>query len=201
MNDTLIFFILAALALVFKWLTSKAESSQAKKEQQEEESAQPNEQAPPALRPAPQSEEERVRRFLEALGMPQGTQPPPPVRPRRVVTPSVPQTPPAQKPKVKRSWVQPLPPLVTRPEDMGLPPLESAPPPLPAVVHLEPPLPVFEEPSPPPAPVLPALRIPAPRPASVLSLGAMLRSPASVRRAIILREVLGPPRGLQPLDV
>ncbi|MBA3608034.1 MAG: hypothetical protein H0W43_05920 [Chthoniobacterales bacterium] len=201
MNDTLIFFILAALALIFKWLTSKAENSQAEKEKRAAESGEPNEQAPPTLRPAPQSEEERVRRFLEALGMPQGTQPPPPVRQRRVVTPSAPQTPPAQRPKVKRSWAQPLPPLVTMPEDLRPPPLQTAPPPLPTMVHVEPPLAEIEDSLPPPAPVLPALRIPAlQKPAPVMSLGAMLRSPASVRRAIVLREVLGPPRGLQPLD-
>ena len=202
MNDTLIFFILAALALIFKWLTSKAENSQAEKEKRAAESDEPNEQAPPTLRPAPQSEEERVRRFLEALGMPAGTQPPPPVRQRRVVTPSVPQTPPAQKPKAKRSWAQPLPPLVTMPEDLHPPPLPTAAPPLPTMVHVEPPLPEIEDSSPPPAPVMPALRRPAPHsPAPAMSLGAMLRSPASVRRAIVLREVLGPPRGLQPLDV
>ncbi|MDQ3117025.1 MAG: hypothetical protein M3Q86_10525 [Verrucomicrobiota bacterium] len=200
MNDTLIFFILAALALIFKWLTSKAENSQAEKEKRAAEPGEPNEQAAPTLRPAAQSEEERVRRFLEALGMPQGTQPPPPVRQRRVVTPA-PQTPPAQRPKVKRSWAQPLPPLVTMPEDLRPPPLQTAPPPLPTMVHVEPPLPEIEDSLPPPAPVLPALRSSALRqPAPVMSLGAMLRSPASVRRAIVLREVLGPPRGLQPLD-
>ena len=32
------------------------------------------------------------------------------------------------------------------------------------------------------------------------SLGTMLRSRACVRQAIILREVLGPPRGLQALN-
>ena len=201
MNDTLIFFVLAALALIFKWLTSKAEKSQAEKEKRESEPAEPNEQAPP-LRPAPQSEEERVRRFLEALGMPAGTQPPPPVRQRRVVTPSGPPAPPAQKPKVKRSWVQPLPPLVATPEDLRPPPVQSAPPPLPTVVNVAPLLPEMEEPSPLPAPVLPAIRLPAPPPpVRMMSLGAMLRSPAGVRRAIVLREVLGPPRGLQPLDV
>ena len=149
MNDTLIFFVLAALALIFKWLTSKAEKSQAEKEERESESAPPNEQAPPPLRPAPQSEEERVRRFLEALGMPAGTQPPPPVRQRRVVTPAVPQTPPAQKPKVKRSYAQPLPPLVTTPEDLRPPPLQSAPPPLPTAASVAPAPPEIEVPLPP----------------------------------------------------
>lgn len=200
MNDTLIFFVLAALALIFKWLTSKAEKSQAEKETRGPESALPNEQAPP-LRPAPQSEEERVRRFLEALGMPPGTQPPP-VRQRRVVTPSVPSAPPAQRSKVKRTFVQPLPPLVTRPEDLGPPPLLTAPPPLPAIVSVAPASPEIEAPSPLLPAFVPALRPPAARnPIAVISLGATLRSPGSVRRAIVLREVLGPPRGLQPVDV
>jgi len=34
----------------------------------------------------------------------------------------------------------------------------------------------------------------------VQSLGTLLRSRGSVRQAVILREVLGPPRGLQALD-
>src|SRR4051794_11317531 len=127
MNDTLIFFVLAALALVFKLLTGRGTSK----------GGEPNPPAPPAARSAPppqragpQSEEERVRRFLEALGVPPGTQPPPPVR-RRVVTPA-----PAQRPKVKRSWAQPLPPLVTTPEDFNPPPV--APPP---VAPVTPPIP------------------------------------------------------------
>ena len=196
MNDTLIFFVLAALALVFKWLTSMAEKNKAEKETHEAESAPPNDQAHAApLRPAPESEEERVRRFLEALGMPAGTQPPPPVRQRRVVTPTLPPTPPAQKPKVKRSWAQPLPPLVTTPDE-----LPSAPPPLPAVTSVAPP-PELEEPLTPLPAFVPAIRRAAQSPpVPVASLGAMLRSPASVRRAIVLREVLGPPRGLQPVD-
>ena len=112
MNDTLIFLVLGALALIFKWLTSHASGDAEKPEP-----PSPNEQAPP--RPPAQSEEERIRRFLEALGAPPGTRPPPPVRPRRVVTPVAP---PAQRPKAKRSWVQPLPPLVTTPKDLGPPP-------------------------------------------------------------------------------
>jgi hypothetical protein len=191
MNDTLIFLVLAGLALVFKWLTSQASSDSEKREP-----PSPNEQAP--RRPPPQSEEERVRRFLDALGAPPGTQPPPPVRPRRVVTPA-PGTP---KPKVKRSWVQPLPPIVTTPEDMPLPPLTTFPLPEPVVVEAEP---APEVPPPLPTPIAlrpltaPSLRKAAPpRRAAVTSLGALLRTRESIRRAIILREVLGPPRGLEP---
>ena len=76
MNDTLIFLVLAALALIFKWLTRQASDDSEKPEP-----PSPNEQAPP--RPPAQSEEERIRRFLEALGAPPGTRPPPPVRQRR----------------------------------------------------------------------------------------------------------------------
>ena len=193
MNDTLIFLVLAGLALVFKWLTSQASSDSEKREP-----PSPNEQAP--RRPPPQSEEERVRRFLEALGAPPGTPPPPPVRSRRVVTPA-PRTP---KPKVKRSWVQPLPPIVTTPEDMPLPPLTTAPVPEAVfVVEAKPPSEVVVPPPLPPVSTFPSAatlrRKAAPlRAAPITSLGALLRSRESIRQAIILREVLGPPRGLEP---
>src|SRR6201999_3352976 len=81
----------------------------------------PNE---PIQRAPPESEEERVRRFLEALGVPSGSHPPPPVRPR-TVTPR--PTPPSSQPKVRRSWVQPLPPLVTTPEEISSPSLPAEP--------------------------------------------------------------------------
>ena len=191
MNDTLIFLVLGALALIFKWLTRQASDDSEKPEPRP-----PDEKAPP--RGAPQSEEERIRRFLEALGAPPGTRPPPPVRPRRVVTPA---TRPAQKPQVRRSWVQPLPPLVTTP-DVGPPPpmpasfeptaTEAAPPPVITV-----PIPQIDTPSAPP--LLPRA-VASRRPAPPQSLGALLRGRASLRRAVILREVLGPPRGLQALD-
>ncbi len=184
MNDTLIFLVLAGLALVFKWLTSHGSGDGEKPEP-----PPPNERA--ARRSPPESEEERVRRFLEALGMPQGTPPPPPVQRRRVVTPA-PRA--AEKPKVKRSWVQPLPPIVTAPPEILPPPLPTEPVPE-VVVQRE------EVVIPPPVPV-PVMQKPlARRPAPVTSLGAMLRSRRSIRQAIILREILGPPRGLQALDV
>ena len=74
MNDTVIFIVLAGLALIFKWLTKQGSS-----DAENPPPPSPNE-AP--RRAPPLSEEERVRRFLEALGAPPGTQPPPPVRPR-----------------------------------------------------------------------------------------------------------------------
>lgn len=185
MNDTIIFLVLAGIALVFKWLTKQGAG-----EKEGPAASPPNESA---QRPPPQSEQERVRRFLEALGAPPGTEPPPPVRPRqvvprRVVTPAAP----ASRKGTNRKWEQPLPPLTTAP----LPPpivLEappaSAPSPAPPVL-VSPPLPARIFPAGPAAP--------APRLAQVGSLGELLRRRGAIRQAVVLREVLGPPRGLQP---
>jgi len=188
MNDTLIFLVLAGLALIFKWLTRQVSDDSEKPEP-----PSPNEQAPP--RPPAQSEEERIRRFLEALGAPPGTRPPPPVRQRGAVTPA---TPPAQKPKTRRGWVQPLPPLVTTPADLA-PPSRRTP-------LLEPVVPPPIPAAPPPQIVAPSALPPMPRATAPLravppqSLGALLRDRGSIRQAIILRELIGPPRGLQALD-
>ena len=200
MNDTVIFLVLAGLALVFKWLTSKASGNAERPK-----APPPNERAqppPPPQRPLAETDAERVRRFLEALGAPPGTQPPPPVQPRRVIRP----TPRAPAPKVRRSWVQPLPPLVTTPEDMSLPLLATVAT-EPAMFEATPPSNVAV--APPSLPVLeksfqPALPLPRksapPRLIPLASLGEMLRSARTARQAIMLREVLGPPRGLQALD-
>lgn len=195
MNDIVVFLILAGIALVFKWLGSASESETPPTNS----SSAPND-APsprPTERPPAESEQERIRRFLEALGAPPGSAPPPPVGPRpapqrRVVTPRA-QTP----PKVKRGWAQPLPPLVTIPEPVAGP---AFPPPAPVSRPISPPIVTV---APPPAPPLvPLVRpgvFPAASPRPPLSLGELLRSAGSARQAIVLREVLGPPRSLQPL--
>jgi hypothetical protein len=141
-----------------------------------------------------QSEEDRIRRFLEALGQPPGTTPPPKVAPRRRVPPTV---------------FSPLPPLTT------------APPPLPPE-----PVPVATSPAPPPLPMAERIFKPAivqemdfevrdvgtdrssepspyssPMEAAPSSMRSKLASPQGLRDAIILREIFGPPRSLQPLDL
>ena len=199
MNDLLILLVLAGIALVFRWLSGQG----SKEDSEKPGSPSPNERP---QRPPAESEEERVRRFLEALGVPPGSAPPPPVRPRpsaprRVVTPSQPKAP----PKVKRSWVQPLPPLVTTPKEMTYPPARPPAPAPPPPVVLAPPPPVVIAASAPTA--MSPRGAPSARPqaapvsvATMGSLGAILRARGSVRQAIMLREILGPPRGLQALD-
>lgn len=195
MNDTIIFLVLAGVALLFRLFSNMASSRQDKSEQ-----SQPNEQSAPRQPPA-QSDEERVRKFLEALGVPPGEKPPPPAR-RRTVTP-IPSPPPVRpraarpQPKPRRSWTQPLPPLTTAP-------------PQPVVTGADPSLLVVAPPPLPPTPLtMPVTSLPpiTARPAPVRravaaagSIGVVLRTRESIRRAIILREVLGPPRGLQGFE-
>ncbi|HEX3818639.1 MAG TPA: hypothetical protein VHW03_10160 [Chthoniobacterales bacterium] len=185
MNDTLIFLVLAGIALVFKWLTKMAAGGADK----DSKPSPPNEQS---SSPSPLSEQERVRRFLEALGAPPGTQLPPPVRSRSSAPPPPPVVTQTPRRIRQRKWEQPLPPLTTFPlpspvvveiPEAAPPPVLAAPPPLPPLV----------------VPLPPSRRaaVARPVPSVVRPLGEMLRTRRAVRQAIVLREILGPPRGLQ----
>jgi hypothetical protein len=141
-----------------------------------------------------QSEEERIRRFLEALGQPPGTKPPPKVAPRKWVPPNV---------------FSPLPPLTTAPPPLPpeppLVPVSPAPPPLPMAERIFKPaiaqetdfqvrevaMPTSSEPS----------AYSLPMDTAVSSMRSKLASPQGLRDAIILREIFGPPRSLQPPDL
>jgi hypothetical protein len=185
LDHPIILIIVVALALI-RWLFQKAK---AEKENADRPEA-PSEPIPRSSET--QTEEERIRRFLEALGQPPGSAPPK-VAPRRQMPPRVFPT---------------------------LPPLTTAPPPLP------PPMPV--SPVQTSAPVAMPKRVftPAivqeagfevqdidqrksgtqrfdewPPAADQRSLIAQLSSPRGLRSAIVLREIFGPPRSLQPLDL
>jgi hypothetical protein len=178
------FLLLIVFVALVRWLASKAKS------QPQTPQSPPT---PPPSRPISrggetQTEEERVRQFLEALGQPPGTTPPKVVPRRRAVQPKIfPQ----------------------------MPPLKTKPPPLPDVAPAPPPLP-FEAPS-----VMPtsareaAFEVhdiarqtssePAPEtrsvPAARFDPRVKLATPDDLRTAIVLREIFGPPRSLQPLDL
>ena len=179
------YILLIVFVALVRWLASKAKSQT---------QTPPNPPAPPPSRPIPRggdskTEEERIRRFLEALGQPPGTTPP----------------------KVATRQRQ------SRP-DLGspLPPLKTKPPPLPQVVSPPAPLP-FET-----ARVMPIMERetafevrevarqtssePAPSqtrsaPAARFNPRLKLGTPQDLRTAIVLREVFGPPRSLQPPDL
>jgi hypothetical protein len=196
MFDHPIILIIVVAAALLRWLSQR---SQATKE------TDPERPEVPGL-PIPrggetQTEEERIRRFLEALGQPTTSTPPRKVTPRPVA------------PKV----VQPQRPPFTS----SLPPLTTVPPPLPPV-----PAATIQSPTPPTPPSRPIQRVFTPAPVQdagfeVRDLAAqmssevvserrtiaepqgllpMLRSAQGLRSAIVLREIFGPPRSLQPFD-
>jgi len=178
------YLVLIVFVALVRWLASRAKS-------------QPqNPQSPPTPPPSrpisrggeTQTEEERVRRFLEALGQPPGTTPPKVVPRRRAVQPKI---------------------------FPSLPPLKTKPPPLPEVASAPPALPVETTRVTPTAAREGAFEVhdvarqtssePAPEtrsvPAAWLDPRLKLGTPQDLRTAIVLRESFGPPRSLQPLDL
>jgi hypothetical protein len=175
-----ILLIIAAITLI-RWLISKG-----KADAQNTESQPPPPPSQPITRGGEtQTEEERIRKFLEALGQPAGSAPPKVMPRRRAVQPKI---------------FSPLPPLTTAP-----PPLPEAPqirtatppPPLPiewaAKRSLTPDFEVREVARQTSSEPLPETRRTA---AARIKLG----TPQDLRTAIVLREIFGPPRSLQPFD-
>lgn len=206
--DNWLFFLLVAVAMLFRWLMSAANKASKDSSDPEERSTSAS---PPVPRAPADSDEQRIRKFLEALGQPPGSRPPPPVTQQR---------PTYQKPVVLPHvgpFGSPLPPLTTRPPDLPRkvqlpgqitePPYEEK--------KFKPIIPegafeVRQDAQPPsePAPSKSAAEAYAiatastPAPARVeTSITALLRSPSGLRNAIILREVFGPPRSLQDVDL
>src|SRR6266404_2324694 len=112
MLDHPIILIIVVVAALLRWLSQKSQAGKPDPER-------PTISGQPIPRGGEtQTEEERIRRFLEALGQPAGSTPPPKVAPKREIKPRLFPT---------------------------LPPLTTAPPPLPtspAPAVLAPPLPI-----------------------------------------------------------
>lgn len=227
--DLLLFAILAAVFGLLKWLASKAEQSNAdaEAEQGPPQSGVPN---PPVQRRKAETEEERVRRFLEALGVPTSSMPPPkvepkPVDPKRVFVPQTPpipqafpaptwrptaQTPspsqpqwipePRSEPATKPTWERPL---VVAPVEIS-PPVE--------VKKIKVPIARTSVSSTETADPEDVWDLPAGASepsssssrrtgkATQSSLVARLANAQGLRDAIVLREIFGPPRSMQSLQ-
>jgi hypothetical protein len=199
--DNLLFLLLLALAGLFQLLGRAA-----RKKGGEEEKPAPK-PAPQLTKPIPrvakESDQERIRKFLEALGNPPASPPPPPV---------------TQRPTYRRPLVfsrippiaSPLPPLVTRPPELpreieiqreAAPPLAQQ---QPSRSLPESTFQVHETVAPPE--LVPAFTTTVPEAKRqqqitalppVIDVITLLGSATRLRNAIILREILGPPRGLR----
>ena len=207
--DNLLFFLLIAVAALFQLLSKTI--SKAKKSDSNETSSSPWPQTPRPIQRAPrESDSDRIRKFLEALGQPPSSTPPPPVLPRTDIPPRrlAPVQPP---PVIPSAWRLPR----ERSEKPNVRQRETAPVEQPAPLQQIVPLPVpasassaFEvrealpvELQQPPItkPSVEAYKA-ATQAGTKTDIVTLLGSKSNLREAILIREILGPPRGLQALE-
>jgi hypothetical protein len=184
--DNILFLLFVAVAILFQLLTRAATKSSRRTGGD----PKPRSTLPPSPR-REETEEDRIRKFLEALGQPTTSRPPTPVSPRPtyqrpIVLPRPEQTP------IARKILSPLPPLTTRPPDFPVEtqlPYQPPPPPSEPIAETD-----LKAPLEPTAP-------PISKTESRSDIATLLRTTSGLRQAILLREIFGPPRGLQPLDL
>jgi len=220
MPEQVVILIIVAAFSIGKWVldnVTKPAQENRPKEREKRSPFGPQERATPRSGPqaSPADEEaERVRRFMEALGLPPGEVPPAPIRKKPV----------SQHPKPVRQEGVPVRPMVA-PARPGPAPRPSVPtlsrPVLPEVSapFAQPEMPPASYQAPAPAPLEPSLPMaaalapappsplespaPNPRPYQVRTahpahsaLRKALRQRSGLREALILSEVLGPPKAL-----
>jgi hypothetical protein len=206
--ENLLFLLFIGIALLFQILTRAATKANKRPgdTQRRSTSAPPpiptsTSTLPPIRQQRAKTDEDRVREFLEALGQPTTSTPPAPLRPRTDIPPR--PVAPVQPPR--GAW-----PEISR----KIPAAEPR--------RVEPAKVVVESPQSFPVGEVTVVSAAAPQTpekpvtlspiasgyethtfASALdqSLGKLLASPEGLRNAIILREVFGPPRSLQPLEL
>ena len=183
--DNLLFLLFVALAIFFQILTKVATKGRRRPGDTTGGSTSPSQRARPMASESEETDADRIRKFLEALGQPTTSTPPAPVAPR---------------PTYQRPTVLPHVP----PFGSPLPPLKTRPPDLPREVVRE------DLPLPESVPVIKTAAAemyefatqPVSRSAEAkIDITTLLRSTSGLRDAIILREIFGPPRSLQPLDL
>jgi len=193
--ENLLFILLIAMAALLRLLATKA--GEAKKRPQK---ADQGRTITPKIgesirRARVESDQERIRKFLEALGQPTPAKPPPPIVPRTDIPPR--PVAPVRPPPIPIARD-----VFTRRKRQIVEPTE----------YLAP-APTFEHHETPPAHELPASNKSPVEPYAIdtesktkvaragTDIATLLRSPAGLRDAIVLREIFGLPRSLQPLDV
>ena len=194
--DNLLFLLLVAVAVLFQFLAKIAAKTS---KDQTKRTPTPTPTTTTPMRRAPtDSDEDRIRKLLEALGQPPTSRPPPPVAPRTDIPPRpvAPVQPPIsplsqvrrEKSRKREIIAKEIPPPPTVREKMVPPAFEVQEGQLPGA-----PSPIFKA----PAGVTPTIaKAEGPR----ADVATLLASTSGLRGAIILREILGPPRGLRTLE-
>ena len=204
--DNFLFLLLVVVAVLFQFLAKMA----GKKSKDQTKRTSPPRTPAPLQRAPTESDEDRIRKLLEALGQPSSSRPPPPVVPRTNIPPRplAPVQPPMspfsqlrrEKPRKREATPKEIPPprLVTGGEEIASPSVTGAP----AFEVHEAPLPIA------PAAIFKApveayaggIRTIAKTEKRRADIATLLASTSGLRDAVILREILGPPRGLRVID-
>ncbi len=191
--ENLVFLLLLAVAFLFQLLTRAA--SRAGRDQTKRTSTSTRGMPPPVPHAPTESDAERIRKFLEALGQPPTSRPPPPVvsrtdLPPRPVAPVRPPPIPTARSVLTRKKRQIVEGTKT-PGPASIFQVREALPPLKPTDSVG-------------SPVETHSMVTGPKTkltGSVTDIAMLLRSTAGLRNAIILREIFGPPRSLQPFDL
>ena len=201
--ENLLFLLFIAGAFLFQLLTRAASKT---RKNADESRRRPTSTPPPIPHAPAESDEERIRKFLEALGQPAGSKPPRPVAQRPTVARHVPPFPSPLPPLTTRPPAEP-PRRVTLPRQITHPPYETKGF-RPAVVK-PPVFDVQEDAATAEAPLLittPAAAYAAATQQQVAparrekEIAALLKSPSGLREAIVLREIFAPPLSLRAVD-
>jgi hypothetical protein len=184
--DNWIFFLIVLVAMLFRLLGRAANKASKGYDNTNKRSTSP----PPLPRAPVESDDVQIRKFLDALGQPAGSTPPPPVAhrtdiPPRPVAPIQPPSPYPRRPKqqIASSKTSREPAPVFEVQERSVP-VEPQP-------EMKAPVKAYA-----------AATSSTPAPARTeTSIATLLRSPSGLRDAIILREIFGPPRSLQPFDL
>jgi hypothetical protein len=204
--DNLLFLLLVAVAVLFQFLAKTA--AKAKRDQTKRPST-PIPRTPTPMRHAPtSSDEDRIRKLMEALGQPPTSRPPPPVVPRADI-------PPRPLAPVQPPTVYPPPPwkltreerrkrLVILRENLQPRSKEGAEKISERKMTDEPAFEINEGPLSVATPIIKepveayaATRTIGKTEAAKIDIATLLASTSGLRDAVILREILGPPRGLR----
>ena len=198
--DNLLFLLLVAVAVLFQFLAKIAAKTG---KDQTKRTATPRTPAP-TRHPPTESDEDRIRKLLEALGQPPTSRPPPPVvhrtdippRPVAPVQPPISPLSQVRREKSRKREATPKeisPPRTVRETAKMVPPAFEV---QEGQLPIAPPQ-IFKAPAETYAGVMPTI---AKAEGLRADVARLLASTSGLRGAIILREILGPPRGLRRLE-